>query len=374
MDARALRHVFGFDRRSENVTTASKFHFDDAFKPFPTPTGEFPFRLDLEDVLGGEEVDRINQAGIMVFHTVGDTGNASHGADAQESVAFHLEEQLRVNNPDARPKFFYHLGDVVYFNGEKRKYEPQFYDPYMHYTAPIVAIAGNHDAQNVANEDSLEGFMANFCDSQPRHTAMAGQSNRTTMIQPNVFWTLATPLATIVGLYSNVPGKLDKQDHHQQDWLAHELKTAPGDRALIVTVHHPPYSLDDTHGGFQSIEQALDDAIAGTNRIPDLVLTGHVHNYQRFERTLPGRPRPLTLVVAGAGGFGGYTNLHQLKTLVHPNPAVHLRHNETRLPGFLRLSVTRQHIQGEYFVVPAPPDHLSENHPARRVDTFTINL
>src|SRR3954454_240566 len=95
MDARALRHVFGFDRRSPNVTTASKFHFDDAFRPFPQPTGVFPFRLDLEDLLGGEESQAIADARKMVFHTVGDTGNASHGADAQNSVAFHLEVQQR---------------------------------------------------------------------------------------------------------------------------------------------------------------------------------------------------------------------------------------------------------------------------------------
>jgi len=73
VDARALRHVFGFDRRSDSVTTTSKVHFDKAFKPFPTPTGEFPFHLDLEDVLGAEETGRIGQAGNMVFHAVGDT-------------------------------------------------------------------------------------------------------------------------------------------------------------------------------------------------------------------------------------------------------------------------------------------------------------
>src|SRR5437867_4088533 len=253
-------------------------------------------------------------------------------------------------------------------------YEPQFYEPYMHYNAPIVAIAGNHDAQNLRDEETLAGFMENFCDSQPRHTAMAGQSNRTTMIQPNVYWTFATPLATIVGLYSNVPGKLDKNDREQQDWLAHELSAAPRGQALIVTVHHPPYSLDDTHGGHPEIENALNQAFERAGRFPDLVLTGHVHNYQRFERTISGRQHPVTYLVAGAGGFSGYTFLHQLKTHQHPNPAVHLRHFETSLPGFLRITVTRHQIAGDYFTVPAPPNHISTSHPARQVDSFTVTL
>src|SRR4051812_48337823 len=139
MDQRALRHVFGFHRQSEQVTTHSKFHFDDAFRPFPQPTGDYPFRLDLEDVLGSDEVAKITASGRMVFHTVGDTGNAKHGADAQNSVAFHLEQQLSGEVSD-QPKFFYHLGDVVYYSGETFKYEPQFYEPYLFYTAPVVAI------------------------------------------------------------------------------------------------------------------------------------------------------------------------------------------------------------------------------------------
>src|SRR4029453_8182864 len=181
------------------------------------------------------------------------------------------------------------------------------------------------------------GFMENFCDSQPRHTEMAGQSNRTTMIQPNVYWSFMTPLATIVGLYSNVPGKLDKDDRRQENWLKHELTTAPADRALIVTVHHPPYSLDDPHGGYEIIDSALDRSFAASSRVPDLVLAGHVHNYQRFERTIEERSKPLNYVVAGAGGFAGYTNLHQLKTETYPNPAIKLRHFETKLPGFFRI-------------------------------------
>lgn len=47
----------------------------------------------------------------------------------------------------------------------------------------------------------------------------AGDVSRTTVVQPNVFWTLETPFATIVGLYTNVPegGQLDPT---QQTWSA----------------------------------------------------------------------------------------------------------------------------------------------------------
>jgi hypothetical protein len=43
------------------------------------------------------------------------------------------------------PAFFYHLGDVVCYDGERGSYYPQFYEPYLHCPAPIFAIPGTHD-------------------------------------------------------------------------------------------------------------------------------------------------------------------------------------------------------------------------------------
>jgi len=55
MDATALRNVFGSDRLSPDVTANAGFRFADAFKPLPPPTGSYPFRLDLKDLLGADE-------------------------------------------------------------------------------------------------------------------------------------------------------------------------------------------------------------------------------------------------------------------------------------------------------------------------------
>ena len=132
-NGRALRHVFGINRLSPQIDNLAKRHYPDAFQPLPTPSGSYPFRLDLEDVLGADGAAQIQQHGRLVFHTVGDTGNASHGAEAQEAVAFHMEQQVHAAQASHRPAFFYHLGDVVYFNGERNRYEGQFYEPYLNY-------------------------------------------------------------------------------------------------------------------------------------------------------------------------------------------------------------------------------------------------
>ena len=72
--------------------------------------------------------------------------------------------------------------------------------------------------------------------------------------------------------------------------------------------------MDEVHGGHEAIGEALGRAFTVSGRIPNLVLTGHVHNYQRFERDMSGfGGGTFQYIVAGAGGYGGYLALHQLK-------------------------------------------------------------
>src|SRR5215471_14152516 len=118
-------------------------HPNQAFQPLSPPTGQAPYRLNLEDVLMEDRMHAIRTAGKLVFHTAGDTGGV-HSPAAQQIVAQHLEEDLSSRHGGEKPAFFYHLGDVVYYYGEAEQYYPQFYEPYIHYDAPIFAIPGNH--------------------------------------------------------------------------------------------------------------------------------------------------------------------------------------------------------------------------------------
>lgn len=51
---------------------------------------------------------------------------------------------------------------------------------------------------------------------------------------------------------------------------------------------------------------ALDVAFDASGRVPDLVLSGHVHNYQRFTRTLTSS-QTLPYIVIGNGGYHTFT-------------------------------------------------------------------
>jgi 2',3'-cyclic-nucleotide 2'-phosphodiesterase (5'-nucleotidase family) len=73
------------------------------------------------------------------------------------------------------------------------------------------------------------------------------------------------------------------------------------ERAVIVACHHPPASLDDTHGGSACLTSDLDEALEQSGLVPDAVLSGHAHLYERWQRTIGGRQVPY--LIAG-GGYG----------------------------------------------------------------------
>lgn len=198
------------------------------FQPLPTPTGAPPYRLPLSSLLAADHMRRIAESQKLVFHAVGDTGGSVNDT-YQREVARLMELDFRRPNVADVPSFFFQLGDVVYFKGEAANYYPQFYDAYEFYLVPIVAIPGNHDGEVNPGLPSLDAFVRNFCSASPVHSPDALHIRRHTMTQPNVYFTLETPLATIIGLYSNVPegGAIDDR---QFDWFVGELQHAPADR------------------------------------------------------------------------------------------------------------------------------------------------
>jgi hypothetical protein len=245
----------------------------------------------------------------------------------------------------------------------------------MNYPAPILAIPGNHDGDvdPQTGETTLEGFVRNFCSQVPTHTPEAKDATRTTMTQPNVYWTLETPLVTIVGLYSNCPegGQLSQA---QIDWLQSELKSAPEDRALIVAVHHPIYSAYGSKPGSQHLKGVLESATAAAGRTPDLVLSGHVHNYQRFTGVLNGKNVPM--IIAGAGGYNA--KLHVLANIFHTSRLpIQMTGSDGQLEnfndsqhGYLRITVEKTSIVCEYVAVPDPS--APKKGPLKAFETLTI--
>lgn len=371
--------TFHIDRLPPEFHTIQSPSQSQPWRDLPAPIGLPPFHLSLADILTPEAIQTIRQSARLVFHTVGDTGGVNTPTP-QEIVSQYMEQDFATTGDVSRnPSFFYHIGDVVYYAGETPNYYWEFYEPYNLYPAPIFAIPGNHDGDVNPNapEPSLAAFVRNFCAQTPVHTPEAQDSARQAMTQPNVYWTLEAELATIIGLYSNCPegGQLSQA---QIAWFQSELAAAPNDGALIVAVHHPIYSAYGPHPGSQHLKDVFEAACQASGRIPDLVLTGHVHNYQRFTAGLAGRD--VTFVVAGAGGYN--QKLHILAQEFHTTkPPIQMPGSEGTLEsfcdtnhGYLRVEVTSKNIHCEYLAVPNVDPNLAKLPPANLLDTFDIPL
>ncbi len=324
-------------------------HRTQRFQPLPAALGEPPYHYDLESSVPGIGA-AAQKSGKIVFHTVGDTGGIKNG-DYQSAVASAMKGDL--NKPGgAAPNFFYHLGDVVYYNGQIEMYYDQFYDPYNHYSAPIFAIPGNHDGDPIdSTQVSLDGWVRYFMTAHPHVNSESKDAPRVTMSQPNVYFTLNCPFVTIIGMYTNVPehGSIDSV---QQQWLTNEFATAPENKALILALHHPIYSFDDHHSGSPNMADAVQHAINDSRRVPNMVLTAHVHNYQRIERPITEIMKPKgTVIPFMVIGHGGYYHLHNLTlqpgaAAIDPSTSAHLVAANDKQHGYATLTVDATQISG----------------------------
>lgn len=323
----------------------------------PEPSGKYPYRMDLKTVLGESSKER------LILHMLGDTGSVRN-TDFQKVVVAKMIEQFNDDDRENNPMFLYHLGDIVYNFGEACEYPRQFFEAYSAYPAPVFAIAGNHDSD--VNPDSaepyssLQSFCSVFCDTEVRQIPFCRDQKRLSSTQPNVYWTLETPLATIIGLHSNVP-KYGVITDEQRAWFVEELKYAAShsEKAILVCVHHAPYSADINHGSSLPMISLLEGAFSEAGVIPDMVFSGHVHNYQRFIKTYDSKP--VSFIVAGAGG---YDELHPIADpkdtgFTDQSPLfenISLQNYCFSQHGFLKLSLARQggdlRVLGSYYTIP----------------------
>ncbi len=336
-----------------------------SLEPVPAPaSGAVEPVVTLAEVYGSagaNKVAAIQAAGQIVFHSVGDTGNVK-GPASQSLVADAMVTDFNETNAADVPSFLFHLGDVVYYFGEATYYYDQFFEPYREYPAPILAVAGNHDGVVYTNdpEPSLAAFLRNFCSSSPAQSPDAGGLLRTTMIQPGVYFTLEAPFVRIFGLYSNVledPGVISDQngqnttlDQRQVAFLTAALKRVKTEKfagAVIIAVHHPPFSGGSTHGGSPLMLADIDSACQSAGVWPHAIFSGHAHNYQRYTRTV--NSMQTAFIVAGDGGHSPLSPMRGVFRTPYPiDSSLTLNSYDDTHFGYLRVIVNAQTMTVEF--------------------------
>jgi len=111
----------GFQTEKDPRKKGSEIWFD-----LPPLTGTPPYRIDLASILAEDAIRNIENKKRLVFHSVGDTGGVNT-TTYQQQVAAYMELDFADNETTGgNPSFFYHLGDVVYYDGEVANYYWEF--------------------------------------------------------------------------------------------------------------------------------------------------------------------------------------------------------------------------------------------------------
>jgi hypothetical protein len=371
---------FGVMSPEHQSDTASYARIEPVMEPVPVPRGGLEPVLKLSDVYGAEG-EKVTQAilrqGKIVFQAAGSTGHIDSTGEDQHStspsptvrVAERMEDQFRHSGTEPKPSFLFLLGDEIFSFGESQYYYSEFYLPFVEYPAPILAIAGNHDGMVVpgTSTPSLQAFLENFCARDFHQTPASGGIGRTAQIQPGPYFTFEAPFVRIIALYSNVlenPGVISSGGNSSSpvsdtqlrflEAAFNRIKSDKFEGAVIVVVHHNPYSYGSAHPSSLRMLADLDTASRRTGVWPHAVLSGHAINYQRFTRVVDGMEIPY--LVSGNGGHGvsklNVGDSGSVRTPLKISDNLTFESYDDSDYGFLSLTVDRQHLQINYYDVP----------------------
>ena len=331
--------------------------------PYHLPHPErYPFRMGVEQALPAEMLDRAKAARSYPCYLLADVGGVTDPGPQRQVAAAMAALTPDLTGYDARgvpcggTLFAYIVGDVVYHHGAAELYQEQFYTPYSVYPRPIFAVPGNHDGDPGRSEErALAGFVANFCG--PATGPQPLGRGRAPIGQPNVYWTLEAPWLRIVGLYTNVPegGAVEAE---QRAWFLAEMARPLGGKHLVVVLHQPVFSASTIHMGSKAMLDLVHEP--ATRAGCRLVVSGHVHNYQRY---LHDRIHYL------ANGAGGYHELHGLlapSAYIGPRPV----RGYDATHSFIHMTVDPEELTLRVIAVPLGLD-LDRAVP-RIVDVLTI--
>lgn len=221
-------------------------------------------------------------------------GDCGHGNENQAAIAYQVHQQ--------KPQFVLVTGDNVYYRGLEHEYRKSFFPYYTSPEAspekgaplmssiPFYMVVGNHDIGG-DDLDKHSGGLAYFYYSDlplnapiPESTLQVkGEAAKVKAFKKNTGarfpgmtnYSFDYGNVHIVCLDANV--YVNPLDHLLKEWLVMDLQRSKADWK-IVAYHHPAFNASKAHYDDQLMR--LLAPVLEELRV-DLVLTGHVHNYQR---------------------------------------------------------------------------------------------
>jgi hypothetical protein len=230
---------------------------------------------------------------------------------------------------DEKPAFLLITGDLVANGGV-----PQQWSVFDQETAPLHAAKvkfypalGNHDLRG-----DLPLSLGNYFQRFP-------------YLEQSRFYSVRADNVLVLTLDSS----LDHPGGPEMQWFDKQFESLPdGVQFVVVQLHHPPLtrSTDSFFGGGHSprgVEQNMAQFLesrAAKSKAKFIVVAGHVHNYERYERN------GVMYIVTGGGGATPYMIPRQSNDAYKdPGATYHYCHFDVK-PGHLEMHMIKLDLNG----------------------------
>ena len=253
---------------------------------------DYTYRVSLgTEVISGNTFKSRTKKPSTRFVVFGDCGT---GSPQQAEIAFRAYEK--------KPQFLVMVGDNVYSSGLEREYRARFFPFYTSPTAspqkgaplmqtiPFYMIVGNHDVQAWKLDSYPDGLAYFYYNDLPLNAPKPEYTVEAIGTPANIKTFEKATEGRYPGIanysfdYGNVHflcldanSYTNTLDPVLMEWMRNDLNKSKADWK-IVTYHHPGFNSSGKHYDYQSMR--LLSPFLEEWKV-DLVLTGHVHNYQR---------------------------------------------------------------------------------------------
>jgi acid phosphatase type 7 len=252
----------------------------------------YTYRVSLNNkVIGEATFETRTKKPETRFAVFGDCGT---GSSQQAEIAYQVSLQ--------KPQFVLMTGDNVYVRGQEHEYRKNFFPYYLSREAtpingaplmrsiPFYMVLGNHDVYSEDLDKYDDGMAYFYYNDLPLNAPVPSETARVTGADDKVkmYKKNTAPrfpkMANFSFDYGNVHIVcLDANDYINpldpalMQWLIEDMNSSKADWK-IVSFHHPGFNTSKAHYDYQRM-RLLAPVLERLG--VDLVLNGHVHNYQR---------------------------------------------------------------------------------------------
>jgi Bacterial Ig-like domain/Calcineurin-like phosphoesterase len=234
-----------------------------------------------------------------VFVGAGDI--ASCGRTGDEATAKLLHNI--VDDPAAPPTTVFTTGDNAYEDGKLSEYEDCYRPNWGQFKTRTMPSPGNHEYQTPGASGYFDYFSATPSPPVPNPGLTPGKGYYSYNLGS---WHIISLNSNCSFVETSTSGGGCAAGSDQVTWLKDDLAANSYTKCTLAYWHHPLFSSGSLSGGNSNMKPFWDALYAAK---ADVVLNGHVHNYERFapqdsNGELPADPeRGIREFVVGTGGY-----------------------------------------------------------------------